>query len=298
MNFYKHHLGDYAAATSHLSWDEDCAYRRLLDQYYKREAPLPPDLKDVCRLARAATPAQRRAVETVLGEFFALLGDGWHQKRCDEEIGQASAQADTNRRIAEEREARRRQRNEHEPSTKSLNGSSHESSTVKVVEREPSQTPDSTSQTPKAKEKKTPAGLKKSPKRAMPDDFGISDSVRAWASGKGFGNLDAHLDAFRRKCRANGYAYADWDAAFQEAIREDWAKLRGRTSNGAAPPPESPPPHEDWSATRQGVQARAYELGMERYEEVDHTTGRGVSWASYRSRVIAAHNANIEGHPA
>ena len=31
MNFYKHHLGDYYKDTVHLSWMEDCAYRRLLD---------------------------------------------------------------------------------------------------------------------------------------------------------------------------------------------------------------------------------------------------------------------------
>ncbi len=29
MNFYKHHIGDYAKATEHLSWDEDQAYTRM-----------------------------------------------------------------------------------------------------------------------------------------------------------------------------------------------------------------------------------------------------------------------------
>lgn len=91
MNFYKHHMGDYAADTQHLSWDEDCAYRRLLDQYYKREKPIPVDLKQACRLARAVTPAQRRAVEAVLREFFEQQDDGWHQARCDREIGVADA---------------------------------------------------------------------------------------------------------------------------------------------------------------------------------------------------------------
>ncbi len=31
---------------------------------------------------------------------------------------------------------------------------------------------------------------------------------------------------FKAKCRANGYKYVDWDAAFMEAIRGDWAELR------------------------------------------------------------------------
>jgi len=116
MNFYKHHVGDYVAATSHLTWDEDCAYRRLIEQYYKREAPIPSDLKEACRLVRASTPAQKRAVETVLREFFVVEADGWHQKRCDEEIRAASAQAQTNRRIAEERESKRRSRTGHDSS--------------------------------------------------------------------------------------------------------------------------------------------------------------------------------------
>lgn len=148
MNFYKHHIGDYSAKTSHLSWDEDCAYRRLLDAYYKRETPIPVDLKDACRLARASTPSQRRAVEAVLLEFFSQESDGWHQKRCDEEIGKASAQAETNRHIAEKREADKRARIEHESLQRKGHESSHESSTVTRASREPSQTPDTRLQTP------------------------------------------------------------------------------------------------------------------------------------------------------
>jgi hypothetical protein len=62
--------------------------------------------------------------------------------------------------------------------------------------------------------------------------------VQRWASEKGFSHLDEHLEAFKRKATANAYRYAGvagWDAAFMEAVREDWAKLRGRGLNGAAP---------------------------------------------------------------
>ena len=75
-------------------------------------------------------------------------------------------------------------------------------------------------------------------KTAYPEGFAISDRVAAWAQKNGFDRLDEHLQAFARKCAANGYTYADWDSALMEAIREDWAKLRGRPANGAAPPPE------------------------------------------------------------
>ncbi|MBU6253499.1 MAG: DUF1376 domain-containing protein, partial [Alphaproteobacteria bacterium] len=66
MNFYAFHIGDYSSATMHLSWDEDLAYRRLIDVYYMREAPLPPDRKQVYRLARAVSAGQRKAIDAVL----------------------------------------------------------------------------------------------------------------------------------------------------------------------------------------------------------------------------------------
>ena len=59
MNFYKHHLGDYTKDTAHLSWMEDCAYRRMLDCYYGREAALPVDRAAIYRLVRAFSAACR-----------------------------------------------------------------------------------------------------------------------------------------------------------------------------------------------------------------------------------------------
>lgn len=93
MNYYNRHINDYRAATAHLSWDEDAAYNRLLDICYATEKPLPADISQVCRLARATKPAHRAAVETVLQEFFVLEADGWHQHRCDEELALATERA-------------------------------------------------------------------------------------------------------------------------------------------------------------------------------------------------------------
>ncbi|WP_454691150.1 YdaU family protein [Achromobacter aloeverae] len=86
MNYYEHHIRDYDAATAHLSWDEDMAYTRLLRWYYRKEQPIPADIKEACRQVRAATKAQRDAVATVLKEFFVLRDDGWHQDTCDDAI--------------------------------------------------------------------------------------------------------------------------------------------------------------------------------------------------------------------
>ena len=86
VHYYKHHLGDYAGATDHLSWDEDMAYTRLLRVYYRDEKPLPLVKPQLYRLARASSRAQRAAVDAVLAEFFTQSPEGWHNKRADKEI--------------------------------------------------------------------------------------------------------------------------------------------------------------------------------------------------------------------
>lgn len=76
-------------------------------------------------------------------------------------------------------------------------------------------------------------------KTPLPPDFQVSETVKAWAEKKGFDRLDEHLEAFKAKCAARGYLYIDHDAAFMEAIREDWAKLRRPAGKGRrAPPPD------------------------------------------------------------
>lgn len=62
-------------------------------------------------------------------------------------------------------------------------------------------------------------------KSRIPDGFGISDRVKAWASEKGHAQLDQHLEHFRMTCAAKGYTYADWDSAFMRAIADNWAKV-------------------------------------------------------------------------
>lgn len=91
MNYFPFHIGDYASATRHLSWDEDAAYRRLLDVYYTTEKPIPTDLRAVYRLVMAQTDSQREAVAVVLSEFFVLAEDGHHNKRADDELADMRA---------------------------------------------------------------------------------------------------------------------------------------------------------------------------------------------------------------
>lgn len=113
MNYYEHHIGDYAAATAHLSLLEDAVYSRLLRRYYLQEAPLPADERQVARLAGARTPEEVAAVQAVLAEFFTLEADGWHNKRADEEIAryrESEPEREAKRENERERQRRHRQR--------------------------------------------------------------------------------------------------------------------------------------------------------------------------------------------
>lgn len=68
---------------------------------------------------------------------------------------------------------------------------------------------------------------RKKSKTSIPDGFGISDSVREWANKNGYQKLEERLAHFVTISHAKGYEYADWDAAFRNAISGDWAKLGG-----------------------------------------------------------------------
>ena len=86
MNHYPKHVGDYLKDTVGLSMLEDGAYNRLLDQVYVSESALPLDKDELYRLARATSPAERKAVDYVVKKFFEQRETGFHQKRADDEI--------------------------------------------------------------------------------------------------------------------------------------------------------------------------------------------------------------------
>ncbi|NHC63193.1 YdaU family protein [Paenalcaligenes suwonensis] len=111
MNHYSHHIGDYLKDTAHLSMIEDGAYRRLLDLYYQHEQPLPAEKRQVYRLARASTAAEKKAIDTILEEFFQKTIDGHRHSRCDEEIEQYQLINEDNEAKKEnEKERQRRHR--------------------------------------------------------------------------------------------------------------------------------------------------------------------------------------------
>ena len=122
MHYYSFHIKDYAAATAHLTAEEDLAYRRLLDIYYESERPISSDIALVSRRIRLP----ESTVKVVLDEFFQPTSSGWINSRADEEIhkyqtklkqasdaGKASAQRRFNGRSTDVQPT-----NNHKPRTK------------------------------------------------------------------------------------------------------------------------------------------------------------------------------------
>jgi len=107
MNHYPRHVGDFATATVGLSLAERGAYSALIDQYYAHESPLPPNRSEVYRLAACTSSAERKAVDYVLGRYFTEQSDGWHQKRCDEELTAYRERSESARRSINARWSKR-----------------------------------------------------------------------------------------------------------------------------------------------------------------------------------------------
>lgn len=100
MNFYPFHIGDYISHTSHLTDEEDLAYRRMIDLYYMTEAPFPNDYAWIARRVKS----NREIISELLKEFFELEDDGlWHSSRADKEIAKYQYLSESGKKGAEKR---------------------------------------------------------------------------------------------------------------------------------------------------------------------------------------------------
>ena len=109
MEYYPHHIGDFLAATAHLSNDELCAYLRLIWMYYDKEEALPNEIPALAKRARSST----KIMKSVVGEFFTLEADGLlHHGRIDGELNKFLAKVAAARKAGKaSARARRKERN-------------------------------------------------------------------------------------------------------------------------------------------------------------------------------------------
>jgi uncharacterized protein YdaU (DUF1376 family) len=221
MHYYQFNIGDYKSHTEHLSEMEDLTYRRLLDWYYLHESPIPLDESEVARQIRMRSHSDCIAV--VLREYFELTDDGWIHHRANKELAKAGEKSSKASQSAKARWDKKPNKNKdlavdaNALRTQSEGNATHNTEHI-------TQNTEHKKELPQGK----PAKFKR--KTSISDDFSVSQRVKDWAKQKGFDKLDEHLDAFTRKAKMNGYQYLDWDLAFMEAVREDWAKIRGKQS--------------------------------------------------------------------
>jgi uncharacterized protein YdaU (DUF1376 family) len=103
MYYYQFHIGDYRAATAHLSDIEDLAYRRLLDMYYDTEMPIPLDTHWVSRRLRI----EPQVLDVVLADFFTKTESGWTNDKCQKTIDAYHRQKTGGKKGADNRWAKR-----------------------------------------------------------------------------------------------------------------------------------------------------------------------------------------------
>ena len=108
MHYFKRNIGDYHKKAGRLSMLQHGAYTLLIDACYDREEF--PTLDQALDWCWASSKDEIDAVQFVLSKFFTVEDDLYIQKRISDEIAQYHKNATTNKRIAVERETKRKEK--------------------------------------------------------------------------------------------------------------------------------------------------------------------------------------------
>lgn len=211
MHYYKRNLGDYAKKTGRLTMLQHGAYTLLIDSCYDRE--IFPTLEQAIEWTWASTEAEIEAVKFVLSRFFVLDKEGCYvQDRILQELLHYHANADTNKRIAIEREAKRKSKG---------------TNRVQVVdEAPPNQEPLTINQEPK----------KSATKVACPPDVGLQE-WEDWLSlrkAKKAPVTETVVKSARKEAEKAGITLnaflTIWCARGSQGLQADWLKTNERQS--------------------------------------------------------------------
>jgi uncharacterized protein YdaU (DUF1376 family) len=190
------------------------AYRRLLDQYYLREGPLPADIAATAKLVRMRS--MQADVESVLREFFELTEEGWRHKRCDEEVAHMQdKQAKARASAAASVEARRAK------AERTLAKQPTDAERTLPIEEANVELPTPTP-TPTPIKEKNPSGSSRATRLPTSWDPGSTGLAFAESQGLTNGVVTAELGKFRDYWAAKAgrdAVKADWDATWRNWCR-------------------------------------------------------------------------------
>lgn len=223
VRHFAHHIGDYAAATAHLSMMEDAAYHRLLRLYYQNEAPLTQDENELMRRVRATSRHEKDAVRRVLTEFFTLSSDGWHQSRADKEINTYKGLA--NRGRTNGVHGGRPKANREETATKNQEPLTKNHEPIDKIPRQARKT-------------------------KLPDDWQPSEELLAYAGEQGCPDPKDTAERFRLHHQSKGTMGANWSLGFKYWCRNEknFARPSSPQRNGHSPAPVRMDGDVEWTA--------------------------------------------------
>ena len=116
MHYYKRNIGDYHKKAGRLSILQHGAYTLLIDACYDREVF--PTMEDAIDWVWASSDAEVDAVKFVLKKFFVEEEGFYIQNRIQEDLDKYHANSLTNKRIAIEREKKKKQTKRDKKNTK------------------------------------------------------------------------------------------------------------------------------------------------------------------------------------
>lgn len=231
MHYYKRNIGDYAKKAGRLSMLQHGAYTLLIDSCYDREQF--PTLDEAIDWTWSSSQAEIDAVKFVLSKFFVLQDGVYVHPSIKEEIDAYHETSEKNKRIAEEREAKRR------ASSTDRARVVHEESkdghlTINQEPKGESASADaspSAAEKPKARKAQTLtaylAECKAIAVKPVPDDH----HIRQWADDAGIvpDMLQIAWVKFRERYteaeKGKAKRYKDWPGHFATAVKDNWFKL-------------------------------------------------------------------------
>lgn len=257
MHYYKRNIGDYAKKAGRLSMVEHGAYTLLMDAIYDRETF--PTLEEALDWVWARDEAEVAAVKFVLSKFFELREDGRYvQNRIQEELNSYKAKAETNARIAKEREEKRKYKHEasrtvheaceeiHEPSPnhKPLTNNQEPLTNINITADESAKNP---------KPKRT---TKKQKAINALVEMGVGEKYAQAVIEKRKGSEFTELAIEEIKLQAEA-VNLNFVQAIEFAAKQEWGSFRA-----------------DWYQNRMAKQQQAY-----------HPQSQANPWAEYNQRV-------------
>lgn len=220
MHYYKKNIGDYAKKTGRLTMLQHGAYTLLIDACYDREKF--PTKEQAMEWTWSSSKAEIEAVEFILGRFFVLDDDVYTQKRIKEEIDVYHKNANTNKRIAIEREAKRKEKRTNRERT--------------VNEPPPNHKPLTRNQEPETKNQEKNTSKKITLKTFLsncdkqglkPIDESSIVFVNAEKIGIEFKMVEISWLRFKDSYTVDNpnKKYVNWVSVFNKAIKENWYKF-------------------------------------------------------------------------